>query len=208
MEMAKRRRLRRAKRKNAPTPFGILVGFLLLGSLFTTVVGTFLQILGVYRNCLCDIPISPWQNGDFLLAISTNTRDDIYYAQKFWLPTGVASICLMIVVCYIGWWYQRHWRSQFKDAVEQLLGPEPPKEIKREAESTQGANAKSGLFRRRNAPKRATTDATTQTSDPTKGPISDGRSSVDDAQAGPASGDKKESGTTTTEKKGDEISQG
>jgi hypothetical protein len=29
----------------------------------------------------------------------------------------------MIVTCYIGWWYQRHWRHQFNSAVKALLEP-------------------------------------------------------------------------------------
>ncbi len=95
-------------RNNAPTTMGFLLSFFFLGSMFTTVIGTFLQILGVYRNCLCLIPISYWVNGDYLLDISTNTAQAIRLASVFWVPTGIASIVLMIITCYIGWWYQRH----------------------------------------------------------------------------------------------------
>jgi hypothetical protein len=102
---------------------GLLLAVVFLGSMFTTFIGTFLQILGVYRNCLCQIPISYWVKGDYLLDISTNTAQAIHYAQVFWLPTGVASIVLMIITCYIGWWYQRHWRHQFNAAVKALLEP-------------------------------------------------------------------------------------
>lgn len=171
------------KRRNAPTCFGLLLTFLVLGSLFTTVVGTFLQILGVYRNCLCDIPIGSWRNGDFTLAISTNTKDDIYFATKFWLPTGVASIVLLIVVCYIGWWYQRHWRSQFRVVVQQLLYPEASKEPERKAESI------------------------LKTNDSTKGAIFEKRS-ADGSPLVPTPAEKKEPETTTTENKDDEITQG
>jgi hypothetical protein len=107
-------------RNNAPTIMGFLLGFIFTGSLFTTVMGTFFQILGVYRNCLCSIPIAYWTKGDYPLDISTNTAEVIRLATKFWLPTGVASIVLMIVTCYIGWWYQRHWRHQFNAAVKAL----------------------------------------------------------------------------------------
>jgi hypothetical protein len=110
-------------RNNAPTTMGFLLGFFFLGSMFTTVVGTFLQILGVYRNCLCQIPINYWVNGDYLLDISTNTAQAIRLASVFWIPTGIASIVLMIITCYIGWWYQRHWRYQFNSAVKALLEP-------------------------------------------------------------------------------------
>jgi hypothetical protein len=110
-------------RNNAPTTMGFLLSLFFLGSMFTTVVGTFLQILGVYRNCLCTIPISYWVTGDYLLDISTNTAQAIHLARVFWVPTGIASIVLMIITCYIGWWYQRHWRHQFNSAVKALLEP-------------------------------------------------------------------------------------
>jgi len=196
------------ERRNAPTWFGLLLAFLVLGSLFTTVVGTFLQIIGVYRNCLCDIPIGNWRNGDFTLAISTNTKDDIYFATKFWLPTGVTSVVLLIVVCYIGWWYQRHWRSQFRDVIQQLLYPES-KEPKPKPESTPKTNTRTRLRWRRNAPKNTTLDALDDTTnDPTKGAITAEKPSADDTQAAPASTRKKEPETTTTESKVDEITQG
>jgi len=110
--------------------FSVLWGFTVLGSVFTAVVGTFLQILGVYRNCLCDLPMNAWRSRNFNIVISSNSADAIKYATKFWVPTGVTSIILMIVTCYIGWWYQRHWRIQFRTVVDKLLAvPPPPREI-------------------------------------------------------------------------------
>jgi hypothetical protein len=109
-----------------PTPFALLVGFGLLGSGFTAMGGTFLQILGVYRNCLCRVPIPYWSSRhDFHIVLSSNTADSIYYAKKYWLSTGIASIVLLIVVCYFGWWYQRHWRTRFNKVVDTVL-KEPP----------------------------------------------------------------------------------
>jgi hypothetical protein len=110
-------------RKNCPTIMGFLLGFIFCGSMFTAVFGTFFQLLGVYRNCLCSIPISFWSRGDYPLDISTNTAEAIRLATNFWVPTGIASIVLMIVTCYVGWWYQRHWRHQFNAAVKALLEP-------------------------------------------------------------------------------------
>lgn len=55
------------------------------------------------------------------MVISTNTAQAIRLANDFWLPTGVASIVLLIVVCYVGWWYQIYWRIQFNNAAKELL---------------------------------------------------------------------------------------
>jgi hypothetical protein len=42
----------------SPTLFFVLTLLCISGSALTTTVGTFLQLLGVYRNCLCNIPMS------------------------------------------------------------------------------------------------------------------------------------------------------
>jgi len=107
--------------RKSPVLLRLFLALGLLGSVFTAVVGTFLQILGVYRNCLCTLPISAWRSRNFSVVVSSNSADDIKYASKFWVPTGVASIVLMIVVCYFGWWYQRYWSTQFKSAIDKLL---------------------------------------------------------------------------------------
>jgi hypothetical protein len=80
-------------RKNARTLMGLLLGFMFLGSMFTTVIGTFLQILSVYRNCLCSIPINYWVSGDCALDISTNTADAIRLAKVFWLLQALRPLC-------------------------------------------------------------------------------------------------------------------
>jgi len=114
-----------------PTIYCLLRGFCFLGSLFTAIIGTLMQILGVYRNCLCTIPMSAWGSRDFMLPISTNTGDNIRYARHYWVNTAIASIVLLIVVCYVGWWYQRHWRYKFTNILDILL-----KDSQKRVEST------------------------------------------------------------------------
>ncbi len=105
-----------------PSWFCCLIIFGFVGSAFTAIAGTFMQILGVYRNCKCDLPMSVWGDQSYKFLISTNSADQIYYAQLYWLGTGVASIILLIVFCYLGWWYQRHWRLRFTKVVKDVLG--------------------------------------------------------------------------------------
>jgi len=95
------------------------------GSCFTAIIGTFMQIVGVYRNCLCNIPMGYWGSLDFHFPVSTNTAEGIYYAGLYWLSTGIASICTLVIFCYFGWWYQRHWRSRFDDVVDKILDVKP-----------------------------------------------------------------------------------
>jgi hypothetical protein len=96
-----------------------------IGSSFTAIIGTFMQIVGVYRNCLCNIPMGYWGSRDFHYTVSTNTAEGIFYAGRYWLSTGIASICLLVIFCYFGWWYQRHWRSRFDDVVDNILDVKP-----------------------------------------------------------------------------------
>lgn len=54
------------------------------------------------------------------MVLSTNSKLAIKLAREFWLPAGVASIALLILTCYGGWWYQSHWRREFTDVVTML----------------------------------------------------------------------------------------
>ncbi len=103
-----------------------LFGF--VGSAFTAILGTVMQLLGVFRNCRCIAPVTYWTSAgfeNFMIPISTNSPDSIYYARKYWLLTGWASISFMVVVCYVAWWYQRHWRRLFMEMIDKLLVPPP-----------------------------------------------------------------------------------
>jgi len=114
-----------------PSFFSFLVVFGFIGSLFTTVIGTFLQIVGVYRNCICSLPINQWNNPDATWVVSSNSADSIYYAKLYWQSTGIASIVLLIAVCYVGWWYQRHWQSRLARVINAQMAvnvTEDPKE--------------------------------------------------------------------------------
>ncbi|CAG8972689.1 hypothetical protein HYALB_00010852 [Hymenoscyphus albidus] len=107
----------------SPLIHKLLLGFVIFGSTFTSVFGTCFQLIGLYRNCLCYMPMKYWRSGDFSFGVSSNTADDILWAKRVWLPTGITSIALMVMTCYIGWWYQRHWRVQFREVVRLLLNP-------------------------------------------------------------------------------------
>ena len=57
-----------------PSIYCVLMAFGLMGSAFTTIAGTFLQVLGVYRNCLCSIPMSAWSSGTVLSSFLPTAR--------------------------------------------------------------------------------------------------------------------------------------
>ena len=98
------------------------IGF--CGAMLTTIAGTFMQIVGVYRNCKCMIPMNAWGSSSSPVVLSTNTAQQIDLAGRYWLKTSIASIVWLVVTCYVGWWYQRHWRSFFKTLVDHVLNAE------------------------------------------------------------------------------------
>ena len=103
--------------------FKILVVVLgLFPSLFTTVAGTIMQLVGVYRTCFCIVPIQWWlKTHEFTgIVISQNSKDAIRYARTFWLGTGYASIAILVTVVYLGWKYQRYRRAQFTTLIDLL----------------------------------------------------------------------------------------
>lgn len=114
-----------------PTWFGVILFLAFVGAVFTAMIGTFLQIVGVYRNCKCFVPLPFWGKNDFSFIISSNSAEMIYYAQKYWLSGGIASIVLLIFFCYMGWWYQRHWRTRFVKVVKDVLMTNSREELER-----------------------------------------------------------------------------
>ena len=86
---------------------------------FTAIGGTMMQIIGVYRTCLCMIPVTAWRRpDDYILVISTNSADDISKAQTVWKGTGAAAVAFLGFVSFIGWWYQKRLRHLFKKIVK------------------------------------------------------------------------------------------
>lgn len=91
--------------------------------------------MNLYVNCLCLFPVRTegdlglvdaneheqiqyWAKRDSphaLTTLSSNSSEDIHYAKMFWFPCGMAATGFLIVVTYLGWWYQRRLRAQFLD---------------------------------------------------------------------------------------------
>ena len=99
-----------------------LVTLIIMCAVFTAIGGTMMQIIGVYRNCLCEIPITEWprRHENQLLVISKNSKDDIHRARTFWKGTGITAVMFLTVVTFIGWWYQKRMRCEFKKLIKRI----------------------------------------------------------------------------------------
>ncbi|KAI1380464.1 hypothetical protein F4677DRAFT_406944 [Hypoxylon crocopeplum] len=95
----------------------------LLGAL-TSIGGTIFVLTNVLTNCFCAIPAKywwdRWSNPNALIFVDDATYEQIYYAQKYWFPTGVVGVVFMVIVTYIGWWYQRSLRQRFHALVAKI----------------------------------------------------------------------------------------
>ena len=100
-------------------PLVVVAGFC---SVVIAIGGTIMQVMGVYRNCLCNVPVQYWRPSqwDTTFPVSTYSRDDIETAKIWWKFTGGTAIAFLGFIAFVGWWYQRRLRYQFKRLVNRL----------------------------------------------------------------------------------------
>ncbi|KAK3393873.1 hypothetical protein B0H63DRAFT_505689 [Podospora didyma] len=98
----------------------LLLGFL---AAFIGIGGTLMQLIGVYRNCLCKIPVQYWLHkndpGAYVL-LGSNSAESIRNAQEVWTRTAGAATGILGAACALAWWLQRHLRSRYKALVENM----------------------------------------------------------------------------------------
>jgi hypothetical protein len=108
--------------------FWLLVAIGFAAAVFSSIGGTMMQILGVYRNCLCQINVNTWLHGrkETTLQLSTNSAEDIQQASRYWIPMGGAASAFLGLVAYVAWWYQRRLRFRFTELVGRIDERLPP----------------------------------------------------------------------------------
>ena len=60
--------------------------------------------------------------------LPTDTAED-RDASKYWAGCGYMAIGFMVLVCYVGWWYQRYLRKRFMQRVNGLPPGKPELEM-------------------------------------------------------------------------------
>ena len=108
------------------TGFTISV-ILTFGSAFTSVGGTMMQVMGVYRNCFCYVIASEWwksiwhhQDPGYVINVAVDT-EKLRHSSRNWIDMGTVATGFMAVACYFGYWYQRSIRKRFVAEVENLF---------------------------------------------------------------------------------------
>jgi hypothetical protein len=102
------------------TSIAALVSVLAL-SLLTSIGGTLMQIIGIFRNCFCYFNAQYWLNPHSSpgIHVSSDTSDR-RLSSHYWVVMSSVSTGFMALIGYIGWWYQRKIRQDFIEQVETL----------------------------------------------------------------------------------------
>jgi hypothetical protein len=92
----------------------------MLGSLFAGIGGTIMQLVGIYRNCLCSVDAPGWTTGIGSLQLATDILQSRMKAKTWWINTGTTAILGLILVTYIGWSFQKQKRDKFRKLIKGL----------------------------------------------------------------------------------------
>ncbi len=80
----------------------VLDSFFLL-VVFICFAETLMQIMSVYRNCLCDISARYWLHSyETFVSLASNTQDRRNVSHD-WIIIDFTSMILMIIICYVEW---------------------------------------------------------------------------------------------------------
>ena len=52
--------------------------------------------------------------------MADGSSEQIWYAQNFWLPSGMAATIFLVAVTWLGWWYQKNLRIYFTNIVSRI----------------------------------------------------------------------------------------
>jgi hypothetical protein len=83
-------------------------------AIFISTAGTLLEIMGVYRNCLCLANVGSWFKPNSPITLQPDPAQVREKSLLWWAPTGWSAIGFMMTVCLAGWWYQLILRKRFE----------------------------------------------------------------------------------------------
>lgn len=93
-----------------------------VASFGSSFLGTLLEILGVYRSCLCQVPTRTWATSISRQTFNLPTdTQEARNASKHWSRCGYTAIVFMSIVTYVAWWYQKFLKKRFDTIVDRLL---------------------------------------------------------------------------------------
>jgi hypothetical protein len=109
-------------KSSRPTWYAISVFYnsITLLSLFFSLVGTLLQVVGIYRNCFCYINADMWLKLELAFVNVASDTQEQRDSSSNWITFGGAATIFMSLCCYFGWWYQNDIRRRYKEIVKEV----------------------------------------------------------------------------------------
>jgi len=98
----------------------LFLAFLLVFVLavFTSIVLTLMQIIGVYRNCFCYVTTGYWFRLNEAMVNVANDTIDQRNASGGWITVGITATAFMAVCALLAWWFQRYIRGLYELAIQ------------------------------------------------------------------------------------------
>lgn len=89
-------------------------------SLFFALGGTILQIMGVYKNCLCYVNAGMWfRLHEAFVEVASDTLEQ-RNSSRNWMIMGSVATGFMGICSYVGWFYQMTIRLGYERRVNEL----------------------------------------------------------------------------------------
>lgn len=99
----------------------------IVGSLFAGIGGTMMQVIGVFRTCLCYINAQFWRDLDASPGVNlASDNEDQRISSQMWIWAGATATVFMGAACYLGYAYQESLRYTFTQEVHNLYPPDAP----------------------------------------------------------------------------------
>lgn len=90
-------------------------------AIFTSIVLTLMQIIGVYRNCFCYVTTAYWFRLDeATVDVATDTMGQ-RNSSGGWIAVGITATVFMAVCALLAWWFQRYIRGLYDLAIKRTV---------------------------------------------------------------------------------------
>ncbi|KAK0752738.1 hypothetical protein B0T18DRAFT_450924 [Schizothecium vesticola] len=90
-------------------------------AVFTSIVLTLMQIIGVYRNCFCYVTTDYWfRLNEATVDVATDTLGQ-RNSSGGWIAVGNTATVFMAVCALLAWWFQRYIRGLYDLAIKRTV---------------------------------------------------------------------------------------
>jgi hypothetical protein len=99
----------------------VSVGFISLG---IAIAGTMMQLLGVYRNCICKaglrygLPTTPQRDYNSAMVLLSTDTAETRDSAALWIRCGATGVVWVLLICVFGSIYRIRIRERYMDLIK------------------------------------------------------------------------------------------